>query len=323
MSAALQHPLLDSAQFQGERREICERTLSDGVRTVLSIHLPSQPQERPVPNSATILLLPGWSGPRCGPADFLVQLSRALACQGHYAVRMDLMGRGDATGSFDACDLDAMIRHAGEVVEYLAEQARFPKNIAVGGICSGSNVALGLAALKPKLIQQLLAYSILPFQPARTKAFERRRRWKNLKQYARKAMKPGTWAKLLRGEIQMKKVKENLSGSEKKPDAPAAVLQSDASEICRNSKPDAGRNLKDSARDIEKELLDWKGRALLVWGQADEEAGLSERHFRQLHQNGFAGNAKFHTIAQASHNFYARSWRDELEVVTLDFLNSR
>ena len=305
MSTAQKFSFEDTATFAGESRELIECKVSGGARTVFTIHHSNKESSLAPEKCAAILLIPGWSGPRCGPADFLVQLARALAQQGHLVARTDLTGRGDATGSFESCDLDKMIDDAGAVLERLADYAAYPKNIVVGGICSGANVALGVATAKAKLVTHTLSYSILPYQPSRSESFERRRRWKNLKNYASKALKPGTWAKLLRGEVQMKKVTQNLTGSEK----PATA----------GGKSD--RNLKDSARDIEKELLDWKGNALFVWGSADEEAALAEKHFRGLHEKGMANKATFHTVANANHNYYSRAWRDELEQVTLKFLS--
>jgi pimeloyl-ACP methyl ester carboxylesterase len=238
-----------------------------------------------------LLLLPGWTGPRTGPAELLVFLARELTKDGHVVLRIDFHGRGDANGAFGDCDLDRMIEEAEAGLRFL--QSRFPDaTVAVGGICSGANVALGLASLRPKDVAAALGFSLLPFQPARGAAFDRRRRWKNLKQYAAKAVRPKTWVKLVRGEVNMDRVKEGLTTTEK---------------------PREGeRNLRDSARDIEKDLLAWKGRALFVWGGGDDEAPLSRAHYEKLHAIGVAGDIRWHVIPGANHNFYAQAWREEL-----------
>jgi pimeloyl-ACP methyl ester carboxylesterase len=166
-------------------------------------------------------------------------------------------------------------------------------------------VALGAGTIpnpQSAIRNGVVALSVLPFQPARSKQFEQRRRWKNLKNYASKALSPGTWARLLKGEINLERIKKNVTASEK----PAA----------------GDRNLKDSARDIEKELLEWRGPALFVWGGGDEEAPLARAHFEKLHAAGMGSRecTAFHTIPGANHNFYAQAWREELGKLVSDFL---
>jgi len=181
------------------------------------------------------------------------------------------------------------------------------------GLCSGGNVALGAvsqanpqsAIRNPQCNVGVIAISTLPFQPARSKEFEQKRRWKNIKNYAAKALSPNTWLRLLKGEINVDRVKKNVSASEK---------------------PAAGeRNLKDSARDIEKELLSWKGPALFIWGSGDEEAALARTHFEKLHQKGMGARDRTHfqTIQGANHNFYSRGWREELCAKILDFIEQK
>jgi hypothetical protein len=87
------------------------------------------------------------------------------------------------------------------------------------GMCSGGNVALGAATLLsrdfPQIKTRVIALSTLPFQPARTKAFDQKRRWKNIKQYAKKALSPYTWLRLIRGEINVDRVKKKYDNLRK------------------------------------------------------------------------------------------------------------
>jgi len=282
--------LLTESDFGHEVRETFLLATLNEDYVGATLHLPKTPPASEI--KQVVLWLPGWSGPRTGPAELLIFLAKHLAKSGVISLRMDFHGRGDASGAFGDCDLDRMITEASVGWDRL--KTRFPNAaIGVGGICSGSNVALGLASLRPTEIPFAVALSLLPYQPARTEDYERRRRWKNFKQYASKALKPSTWARVFRGEIDLERVKKNVTASEK-------------------SQKEGKRNLKDSARDIEAELLAWKGRALFVWGEGDEEAPLARKHFEELHQKGCAANAVFHTISGANHNFYGQGWRDEL-----------
>ena len=281
-----------------------EADFSPGERRILSVtpsgmalttHLPlAQNSQKP---KGDILLLPGWSGPRTGPAEILVYLASQLAAHGWVARRVDLPGRGDNFEKIDA-ELDAMIDCAARAAALSAA----PRQHVALGICSGGNVALGAAALKhgPKF-DRVVAISTLPFQPARTKTFDQRRRSANLKRYVKKAFSPSTWTRLLKGEINTGRVLKNVSAQDRT----------------------AGKNLKDSARDIERELRDWRGRALFVWGGGDEEAAPARTHFERLHQAGLGekGRVTFHTVAGANHNFYGRAWREELLKKILAFLD--
>jgi len=156
--------LVSTAEFVQHRRE-AGRSPSG---LPLTIHRPLAACR------GTVVLVPGWSGPRSGPADILVFLASEFARAGWLAVRFDLLGRGDASGEFKDCDLDRMIGAAVEVAQTKASGSA----LFVLGMCSGGNVALAAAcsdALRAKNIG-VIALSTLPFQPARSTQFEQRRR---------------------------------------------------------------------------------------------------------------------------------------------------
>ncbi len=307
---AVLHP---DAEFGHERREVLQLPVDEHY-VGATLHVPcSVPQNPRAPEPSrsdpsdqelrtAVLLLPGWSGPRTGPAELLVFLARELVRNGCAVLRIDFHGRGDASGAFGDCDLDRMIREAETGLTFL--RTRFPDaSLTAGGICSGANIALGLASLRPSDVAAVLGFSVLPFQPARAATFDRRRRWRNFKQYAAKAVRPATWLKLLRGDVNLGRVKDGLTTTEK---------------------PCAGeRNLRDSARDIEKELLGWKGRALFIWGGGDDEAPPSRAHYEKLHAAGLARDVRWHVIPGANHNFYAQAWREQLAKEALTFIGGQ
>jgi len=163
---------------------------------------------------------------------------------------------------------------------------------------------LGAAPLKNcASVDTVIAISTFPFQPARSKTFDQLRRWNNIKRYAAKALSPSTWLRLIKGEINVDRVKKNVAISDK---------------------PTEGRNLKDSARDIEKELQKWQGSALFIWGSGDEEAAPARAHYEKLHAGGMGtpSRVRFHTVNGANHNFYGKAWREEMVGEIVGFLNS-
>lgn len=330
------------AEFPGERREIVRLPGNDFSLGTLHLPLADAAPRR------FLLLLPGWTGPRSGPSDLLVRLAAHLAAGGAAAMkrtaaaagktsnlegledshttegpggadgaggaggivvlRPDFHSRGDSPGDPAHCNLDRMIADAERRLFFLKE--RFPAAEAfVGGLCSGANTALGLASLRPKEVAGVAALSALPFQQSRDTGYNRRRRLRTLKDYAGKALSPHTWARLWRGEIDLSRVRKNLSAADAEY---AAAGDGEA--------PATPRNLKDSARDIEAMLLDWKGRALFIWGEGDEEAAPAKKHFEELHAAGMAGEARFELVAGAEHNFQRREWREAVAGLLTDFL---
>lgn len=210
--------------------------------------------------------------------------------------------RGDSDGALMENGLDEMISATkAAATGALWANGANAADVHVIGICSGGNVALGVAPLL-SANSKVVAISTFPFQRSRSKEMDKRRRWKNLKNYAAKAFSPSTWARLLRGEINVDRVKKNLNASD--------------------AKVAGARNLKDSARDIEAELSKWKGKALFVWGGGDEEAPPSRTHFEKLHADGMGERCEFVTVPGANHNFYGQAWREELFARVLAFLKN-
>ena len=277
-----------SADFSAlERREVVITSAGP-----VTIHRPTGRESK-----GEVLLLPGWSGPRTGPADALVFIASRLAENGWTATRLDLPGRGDAPANTQV-DLDSMIAAASGCASEFKSKRR-----VLLGICSGGNVALGAAPLKWCAdIDTVVAISTFPFQPARTQNFDRMRRWNNLTRYAAKALSPATWMRLIKGEINVDRVKKNVAAT----DATAGA-----------------RNLKDSARNIEKDLQKWKGSALFIWGGGDEEAPPARTHYENLHSTGLGapGRVRFHTVPGANHNFYGKAWREEMLAEIVAFLD--
>ena len=182
--------LLSSAEFSGERR-----TVIAAAGSVVTIHEPLAP---PAGGAlGRVVIVPGWSGPRSGPADILVFLASKLAQAGWRVLRLDIPTRGDAGGDRTAVGLDEMIAAALAVAACEGKDPEAQRTVFLG-MCSGGNVSLGAVTLAlqaegaPAALRAagVIALSALPFQPSRAKNIERRRAWKNLKQYAGKAASP-------------------------------------------------------------------------------------------------------------------------------------
>ena len=240
---------------------------------------------RPEPGGRGVVLIHGWGGYRIGPHRILVHTARRLMREGCHTLRFDLRGRGDSEGDAEKASLDDMIEDTLAATDFLLAETR-AKRVALLGICSGSNVAIGAATLRPDALGELVLWSVLPFQPERKARQRRRRALYYAGGYLRKALRPGTWKRLFRGEVNVRMVGRAIAG-EKRPSA-------------------GQRNLRDSARDIMAAFEEFQGRALFITGTKDPEGMEGRELFNELHRAGKL-NAEFHLVEGATHSFYAQA----------------
>ena len=245
------------------------------------------------PAGVTVITLHGWGGGRIGPHRFAVKLCRALAAAGAASLRFDFRGRGDSTGEQAAATLDAMIDDACRAVEFA--QVRAPQNrIVLWGLCSGGNVAIGAATLKPEA-RDLILLSTLPFIPEKKAAEKVARTKQQAGNYFRKLFRAATWKKLVTGAVNFRAVKKALFGEKR------AAGQ---------------RDPKDSARDVMAAFGAFKGRALFIYGGADKEAAGAGAHYAEFAaKHGIP--AAFETIDGSNHDYYSLAWERRVIEQTL------
>lgn len=238
----------------GWREELAEFPGGEGRRLAGVLARPEPPASAPRP---AVLVVHGWGTHRCGPHRMLVELCRELAARGLAALRFDLSGRGDSPGEFWSVGLDEMIADALAAGRWLLDATGAPA-LAAAGLCSGANVALAAAAADER-VAAVAALSALPFQKQRGAAQGAARSRAALGELVRRALRPETWRRLLSGEASPRRVLARLLGGEGGKSARAGA---------------AGRNLKDSKREVHEELGAYRGRLLFVFGELDAE-GLS------------------------------------------------
>jgi pimeloyl-ACP methyl ester carboxylesterase len=233
-----------------------------------------------------VVILPGWGGTRYGPQRILWQTARAIAERGSTTLRIDLRGRGDSTGD-EAATLDGMIEDAVASVRWLRREHGVGR-VHLVGICSGGNVALGAAGLLDD-IGTVVCWSLLPFMEHKTKAAKQGTpRTGLLLAMARKALRPETWRKLFRGEV-------NVKGA-------AQVLAKD------KEGDDAEKARKTSARDILADLAKgFTGDLRLLYGEKDPEAPGSQAFFEEWCRS-HAVRVETAVILGAPHTYYTATW---------------
>ena len=246
-----------------------------------------------------VVLVHGWSGYRIGPHRILARTARRLNEAGFATLHFDLRGRGDSEGEYGDTDLDMMIADTVAAARVLKERAGCGA-VALLGICSGANVALGAATLDNSLAP-VVAWSALPFQRQVTARQRGARRRGALATYAHKLFRWETWRKLITGRVNFKLVRKAVQGSD-------AVSRE-------------GRNLKDSRRDVLAELSDYPGRVLFVHGSKDAEGMAGREHFQAFFADR-PRRAAFHLVEGANHSYYSLAWEREIVDRSLAFLEA-
>jgi hypothetical protein len=253
-----------------------------------------------VPSGATlgVVFVHGWSGYRCGPHRMFVNAARRFAEAKIASLRFDLRGRGDSEGDFGAGNLDGMMQDLIAAARRLGEEPGIERIVPLG-ICSGGNVTLGAASLE-KSFAGLALWSVPLFAPHKPKDDRARRRAFFLMEYARKAVRRETWAKLFRGAIDFRGVARTVKGR----------------------KEVEGRNPKDSVRDVMTDLAGYAGPALFVYGSRDDEAIGAPEFFAEWCR-GHSVPATLHTVDGANHSYYSVAWESEVIETTLAWLRDR
>jgi len=99
-----------------------------------------------------VLLLTGTGAPRSHRFQMWTRTAGALADVGLAVVRMDYLGLGDSTGEVEQIPLDGAGREEALAVLRFAQRAVGARSVGVAGNCSGSQVALEIAAEVPECV---------------------------------------------------------------------------------------------------------------------------------------------------------------------------
>lgn len=254
--------------------------------------------EIPVPTSradtrATIVMLHGWSGYRTGPHQMLARAAREFAARGHGVLRFDFAGRGDSEGDAQTATLATMADDARAALAWCA--ARGHNDIVLLGLCSGCEVAFPVA--DEANVKALALWSAPVFAAGQGDEIARnRKRSENLKTYARKALQPATWRKILTGRVDVAGVQRAASGG--------------GGEAVRNTEDGSVGNLPRGWRAQGIAAFEkFRGPRLLVYGSADPTMPAA-LEWQRTHGKSATSE---HFIEGANHSFYGLQW--ELEVV--------
>ncbi|HEX8550516.1 MAG TPA: alpha/beta fold hydrolase [Abditibacteriaceae bacterium] len=272
---------------------------SRGQRLVAVWHEAEKPR-------AAIVMLHGWSGYRTGPHQMLTRAARTFAARRNGVLRFDFAGRGDSEGDTDETTLATMADDVRAALDWLGQ--RDHKRVIFLGLCSGCEVALAAAQ---KDTAALVLWSAPVFAAGQGDETGRRsKRAEMLQTYARKAMRPETWRKILTGRVDTSAVGRAVSGG--------------GGEAVRNVEDGSAGHLprgwRQSALDRFEKI---EAARLLVYGTADAttEGALA---WQRAHGSRFTkANTHEHLVEGANHSFYGLAWEQEVFDVTARWLDER
>lgn len=251
------------------------------------------------PNAkATIILLHGWSGTRSGPHQMLTRAARHFAGTGFSCLRFDFAGRGDSDGDTLLATLATMRDDARDVFRLARQQSDAP--LWVLGLCSGCEIAL--ASVEPDLRGAIL-WSAPVFAALPDEAGHGEKRAANLKRYAQKLLRPSTYLKILRGQVDTRGVQSAMAGA--------------GGAAHKNRESNAPGQLPPGFRAQSlKEWADFRGQIFQIYGGADPIESAA-RAFYARHSPPIA---RSHTVEGANHSFYGLNWEREVIETTAKWL---
>lgn len=266
---------------------------NQGARLLAVAHIPTRMR------SGAVVFLHGWAGYRLGPHQMFVKMARHGAQQGFLAVRFDFRGRGDSQGDPFATTLTTMISDTVALAQVLTEEYGVER-IALIGDCSGSEVAIGAAALI-KQVDNLVLWSAPIIGGVRSQA-QRAKKTHILRQYLAKLFRKETWTKLLAGRLRLDMMQKALTSG--------------------------GRGAGEEGAEIDREI-DWlkrftqfTGERLFIYGGNDPTRPASVEHYQRLSRR--AGQQfHCHTVAGSNHAFYSLAWEQEVIQTSLNWLEQR
>jgi pimeloyl-ACP methyl ester carboxylesterase len=175
------------------------------------------------------------------------------------------------------------------------------------GVCSGGNVAIGALPRLPAPAG-LVLLSIYPFSDGDSFGRDVHRTWHYAREYARKACRAETWARLVRGDIRLRQVGNVLFGhvlrrkkrnNATEPAVPAATAE-----------PGPPRtHLAKLRPDLP---------ALLIYGTADPDTRAARQYY-EAYATAHRLPIQFIEIPGANHNFSSLAWTRQITELTLDF----
>jgi exosortase A-associated hydrolase 1 len=237
------------------------------------------------PRSRGVLIAVGGPQYRAGSHRQFVLLANELAAQGYAVMRFDYRGMGDSTGeprTFENVEED--LRRA---VDHFLARVPEVTEVVIWGLCDAASAALFYSHQDPRVTGMVL---LNPW--VRTAQGEARTYLKHY--YLRHAFSAAPWAKLFSGQFD---------------------LAASAASFVRNLRRAGAAGKQVLPERMAQGLASFEGQVLLILSGNDltakefSDLAASSKRWRRLLSSQRVAQ---HRLADASHTFPRRDWRDQV-----------
>lgn len=257
------------------------------------------PGDRESARDTGLLFLHGWAGYRIGPHQMFTKMARRACAMGFPSLAFDFRGRGDSEGDAMGASLSTMISDAQAAARVLCGRAGVAK-VALVGVCSGGEVAVGAGPLIPEADSMVL-WSVPQVAADRASA-DRAKRLAIFREYGAKLFRRQTWAKLVSGGLNFTMIGRALA---------------------RGGKGE-GEESTDEDKNIDwrRRVIEFRGDILYIYGSNDPTTADCVAHYEALSKQ--AGRTFQHQIIDgANHSFYSLMWERQVLDASLVWLDER
>ena len=268
-----------------------------GKNQLLSIIHPGRVCSKQEPNKIGVVIVVGGPQYRVGSHRQFVQLARHLANDGFTCMRFDYTGMGDSQGQKAAFDnIDGDIKSAIDAL--LNEQPQL-EQVVLWGLCDAASAALIYGHQDKRIAGMVILNPWLRSDQAMGKTMFKH-------YYLQRLLSKDFWRKLVTGKVNVKASVKDVKGF--------ATDTLGANELTGQS----SYQLR-----MQHGLNQFKGRLLLILSGNDltakefEQQAFGDKAWRQIQST----QCLTERLPESDHTFSTKAWKQEVEVLTLNFLN--
>jgi pimeloyl-ACP methyl ester carboxylesterase len=259
------------------------------------------------PGRPAILMFNGGAVHHVGPNRIYVTLARSLAAMGFACLRFDLEGIGDSVlrrpGRENHPYPDHATADAQAAIEFLRNRYGYRRFIALG-LCSGAHTAFHAALrLSDQSIADIILINPYAFYWKEGMSLDVVTRMADAQQYRKSMRDPDRWLKLLRGDVNFRRLLEVAIGQ------PKAMARSYYGALCETLAPGRAPRL---ARDLRR-LFELNRTVTVLLAEGDPGGDIIMGEARRTAKRGLrSGQMRLETIAGGDHTFTQSRPRREL-----------